>query len=30
MSQLPESNWRPAHYEGAALPTELSWLTYAI
>ena len=25
-SQLSESNRRPAHYEGAALPTELSWL----
>lgn len=26
MSQLSELNRRPAHYEGAALPTELSWL----
>ena len=26
MSQLSDSNRRPAHYEGAALPTELSWL----
>ena len=24
-SHLPESNWRPALYEGAALPTELRW-----
>ena len=26
-SHLPESNWRPALYEGAALPTELRWRT---
>lgn len=26
LSQLSDLNRRPAHYEGAALPTELSWL----
>ena len=26
-SHLPEANWRPALYEGAALPTELRWRT---
>lgn len=25
-SQLLDSNQRPAHYEGAALPPELNWL----
>ena len=28
MSQLLDSNQRPAHYEGAALPPELNWLEY--
>lgn len=27
-SQLSELNRRPAHYEGAALPAELSWPEY--
>ena len=26
VSQLSDSNRRPAHYEGATLPSELSWL----
>ena len=26
MSHSPGSNWRPARYECAALPTELKWL----
>ncbi len=25
MSQWPDSNWRPAVYDTAALPTELHW-----
>lgn len=27
MSHSPGSNWRPARYECAALPTELKWRT---
>ena len=29
-SHPPGSNWRPADYESAALPTELGWLSVQI